>query len=162
MPSSNEFNLTCSSITSMSYLPGSFVITEGQAGSPPPTFVKKGSTWTLTIGADRSNSAPVAESFNGKTGGSLHNYTNASGDKSPDELNFYLGVVANFDVAGQSVPMTFYLGQGHYGLSNNWWLGGNNVLYAGGDPLFNVISGGTILATYKLSGHGSYSMTLKS
>jgi hypothetical protein len=162
MPSSNDFNLICSDVTAMSYLSGSFVITDGESASPPPTFShdSKTSTWTVNIAADRSGSTDVANSFNAKTGGSLHNYTNASGDKSPEKLNFYFGVVATFAVGGQSVPVTFYLGQGHYGTSNNWWLGGNNVLYSGGDPLFNVVSGSTILATYKISGSGSYTMTL--
>lgn len=161
MPSSNDFNLTCADIIAISYLEGSLVITEGQSSSPPPTFSKKGSTWTMNIAADRSNSTPVAQSFTDKTGGALHEYTNAGGDKSPKQLNFYFGVVATFQVGNASVPMTFYVGQGHYTTNNNWWLGGNNVLYSGGDPLFNVISGGSILATYKISGDGNYSMTLK-
>ncbi len=159
---SNTFTLTCPEIVSMTYLANSFVVTSGQSASPPPTFTKNGNTWTASIGANRKGSSAVANSFNGKTGGSLHNYTNSSGDKSPEELNFYFGVTATFNVSGSSepVPVTFYLGQGHYSFNNNWWLGGNMVLYSGGDPLFNVISGGSILATYKISGSGNSSMTL--
>ncbi len=157
---SNEFKLTSADIVSISYLEGSFVITEGQSGSPPPTFVQNGSTWTITIGANRKNSKPVAQSFNQKTGGALHAYTNASGDTQPQELNFYFGIVATFNINGQLVPMTFYIGQGHYTFNNNWWLGGNNVLNKDSNPLFNVISGGNIVQTYDISGSGNYSMTL--
>ncbi len=160
MPSSNTFTLTCSDITAMSYLAGSFEITEDEKASPPPTFSKKDSTWTIEIDADRKGSSAVADAFNMKTGGSLHNFTNSSGDKSPKELNFFFGVVATFNVAGRSVDMTFYLGQGHFTFNNNWWLGGNNVLYSGGQPLFNVISGGEILQTYVISGKGNDAMTL--
>jgi hypothetical protein len=158
MASSNEFKLICSDITAMSYLEGSFDITDGESASPPPTFShdSKTSTWTLEIDADRSGSTGVATSFNGKTGGDLHNFTNASGDRSPEKLNFYFGVVATFS---SGASMTFYLGQGHYGTSNNWWLGGNNVIYSG-NPTFNVIAGSQILATYRISGSGSYTMTL--
>ncbi|MDP2315824.1 MAG: hypothetical protein Q8P41_23205 [Pseudomonadota bacterium] len=156
---SNDFNLTSAQITSMSYIEGSFVITEGQSGSPPPKFTKNGSTWTINIQANRSNSAPVAQSYNTKTGGATHEYTNASGDKRPTELNFYFGVNVTFLVSGASVVVPVYLGQGHYGTSNNWWFGGNTVINTG-DPLLHVVSGGTILETLRITGSGSYSMTL--
>lgn len=157
---SNSFTLTCSSLVALTYVDDSFVVTSGQSASPPPTFEQNGAIWSVSIGADRKGSSAVANSFNAKTGGALHNYTNSSGDKSPQELNFYFGVVGTFSVAGQNVPVTFYLGQGHYTFNNNWWLGGNSVLYSGGDPLFNVISGGNILATFKISGSGNSAMTL--
>lgn len=156
---SNDFNLTSSQLTAMSYVEGSFVITEGESSSPPPTFKKNGSTWTITIGADRKNSSPVADSFNSKTGGSLHEYTNASGDKSPEQLNFYFGVVLTFNVNNVTVPVTVYLGQGHYTANNNWWIGGNPVVNDG-SPHLNVISGGQILEVLKITGSGNYSMTL--
>ncbi len=34
MPSSNEFKLTCAHITAMSYLEGSFQITDGEEDAP--------------------------------------------------------------------------------------------------------------------------------
>jgi hypothetical protein len=156
---SNDFKLTSSQITSISYIPGSFVITEGESGSPPPTFTKSGSTWTINIGADRSNSTPVAQSFNTATGGATHEYTNASGDKSPSQLNFYFGVNITFDVGGTSATVPVYLGQGHYATSNNWWIGGNTVFNAG-TPVLHVVSGSVILETLKITGDGSYTMTL--
>ncbi len=66
---------------------------------------------------------------------------------------------ATFAIDGQNITMVIYLGQGHDGISNNWWLGGNNVLNTG-DPLFNVISGSNIRRTFRLSGSGSDEMTL--
>ena len=41
---SNTFTLNSSMIESISYIEGSFVITEGKSGSPPPSFSRKGST----------------------------------------------------------------------------------------------------------------------
>lgn len=158
---SNSFTLTCSSLVGLTYLDDSFVVTAGQKATPPPTFKRNGDTWTVSIGADRKGSPAVANSFNGRTGGALHNYTNSSGDKNPQELNFYFGVVGTFEAGGsEPIRATFYLGQGHYTFNNNWWLGGNSVLYAGGDPLFNLISGGAIVATFKISGSGNAAMTL--
>jgi hypothetical protein len=157
---SNDYKLTCADIIAMSYLPGSFIITDGQSSKPPPTFTKNGSTWTVSIDANRKNSSAVADSFNQKTGGALHEYTNSSGDKSPKEMNFYFGVEATFLVNGNHVSVTFYIGQGHYTSNNNWWIGGNNILNKGGNPLFNVISNGTIVSTYDISGSGNYTMEL--
>lgn len=159
MPSSNDFNLTCSQITAMSYIEGSFDITEGESSSPPPTFEQNANTWNVNIAADRKNSSPVADSFNTMTGGATHEYTNASGDKSPEELNFYFGVVVTFNVNGTPIPVTIYLGQGHYVAHNNWWIGGNTVINTG-DPLLQVIDQDEVVATYAITGSGSYSMTL--
>lgn len=156
---SNTFNLTSSQLTAISYVEGSFFITEGESSSPPPTFAKNGSTWTITIGANRKGSEPVANSFNEKSGGSFHEYTNASGDKSPEELNFYFGVILTFNVSNVMVPVTVYLGQGHYTANNNWWIGGNSI-YNDGSPVLNVISGGQILEVLRITGSGNYSMTL--
>lgn len=159
MPSSNEFKLTCGDIISMSYLEGSFQITDGEEADPPPSFKHDGDTWTLEIDADRKKSSGVADSFNRTVGGWLHEYTNAGGDKQPKELNFFFGVNATFAIDGQNITMVIYLGQGHSGTSNNWWFGANSLLNTG-DPLYNVISGSSIRRTFRLSGVGSYQMTL--
>jgi hypothetical protein len=158
--SSNDFELKSAAITAMSYLEGSFVITEGEAGTPPPTFKHDGQTWKITIGADRKNSKSVADSFNVKTGGAFHAFTNSSGDTQPKELNFYFGVNATFDIAGQKVTMPIYLGQGHFTFNNNWWMGANSLINQNSNPIFNVISGGVILQSFSVSGDGNYKMTL--
>jgi hypothetical protein len=159
MPSSNDFTLTNSQITAMSYIEGTFVITEGESSSPPPTFEQNDNTWTVNIAADRKNSSLVANLFNSKTGGANNEYTNASGDTSPEELNFYFGVVVTFNVKGTPIPVTIYLGQGHYVAHNNWWIGGNTVVNTG-TPLLQVIDQDQVVETFEITGSGSYSMTL--
>lgn len=156
---SNDFKLTSSQITGISYIEGSFVVTEGQSASPPPKFTQNGATWTINISANRKNSPSVAQSYNSKTGGATHEYTNSSGDKSPEQLNFYFGVNITFLVNGASVVVPVYLGQGHHGSTNNWWFGGNTVINTG-DPLLHVISGNRILETLRITGSGAYTMTL--
>jgi hypothetical protein len=118
----NNVTLTGSGITEIDYIEGSFRITAGQASSPPPQITQSGSEWTMTIEANRENSSGVAGQFNSVTGGAGHVYPSwAMTDRAPAQLNFYFGV--NVSVGADTVSL--YLGQGHAGLDNNWWIGGS-------------------------------------
>jgi len=154
MASSNSVTLTSSLISNVSYINGSLVITEGEDASPPPTITRSGTTWTITLEADRSGSATVATSFNNATGGENHEYAPDGGGGTPDKLNFYYQVTITFTVDGTAVPVNVYLAQGHYSLTNNWWIGGNTVINIG-DPLLLVISNNAIKAALKISGSTS-------
>ena len=121
----NNVTLTGSTITDIEYIEGSFCITDGETGSPPPQIMQSGSEWTMTIQANRQNSSPVATKFNGVTGGAGHVYPSwAMTDRSPAQLNFYFGV----NVTAGSATISLYLGQGHTGLDNNWWIGGTALV----------------------------------
>lgn len=144
----NNVTLTGSDITYIEYIEGSFCITEGQTGSPPPQIMQSGSEWTMTIQANRQDSSPVANKFNSVTGGSGHVYpTWAMTDRSPAQLNFYFGV----NVTAGSATVSLYLGQGHTGLDNNWWIGGSTLAVPSndvaaqltiGDSTVPVVAGG--------------------
>ena len=41
----------------------------------------------------------------------------------PDKLNFY----ATFNTTIDGLVYDLYLGQGHYGTTNNWWIGSMNL-----------------------------------
>jgi hypothetical protein len=118
----NNITLTGSDITEIDYIESSFDITEGEASSPPPQIVQSGSEWTITIQANRETSSQVANEFNTLTGGAGHVYpTWALTDRSPAQLNFYFGI----NVSTEADTVSLYLGQGHTGLDNNWWIGGS-------------------------------------
>ena len=65
--------------------------------------------------------------FNEVTGGSGHCAAKGGGS-TPGELNFYFGVTLDINTNAGNIPVTLYLGQGHYATTNNWWLGGNTFL----------------------------------
>jgi hypothetical protein len=125
---SNSVLICGTNIYGLEYMADSFRITEGQIGQPPPTFAQTASGWNITIMANRQNSSPIADSFMNMTGGVDHVYSTYSvEDKSPAELNFYFGVYLNIEVNATFYSIPLYLGQGHTGLDNNWWIGGNAV-----------------------------------
>jgi hypothetical protein len=136
----NNVTLTGSSITEINYIDGSFDITEGEASSPPPQITQSGSEWTIGIQANRQNSSLVATKFNSVTGGAGHVYpTWAMTDRSPDQLNFYFGI----NVTAGADTVSLYLGQGHTGLDNNWWIGGSALAVQSIDVAAQLTIGGS-------------------
>ncbi|ALR76627.1 hypothetical protein AO703_10040 [[Enterobacter] lignolyticus] len=51
-------------------------------------------------------------------------YGLGASDNAPEQLNFYFGLAVNFTIYGKVFLANLYLGQGHTGSSNNWWIGG--------------------------------------
>jgi hypothetical protein len=138
----NNVTLTGSDITEIDYIDGSFDITAGQASSPPPQITQSGSEWTIGIQANRENSSLVAKKFNSVTGGAGHVYpTWAMTDRAPAELNFYFGI--NVSVGADTVSL--YLGQGHTGLDNNWWIGGSALAVQSTDVAARLTIGGSAI-----------------
>jgi phospholipase C len=138
---------TTNNISSISYVSGSLVITSGQPSETPPTIEKSGSTYKITLMAGRSDSESVANSFNSAAGGSSKEYAPFRGGGTPDELNFYFAVTLNL---GQS-SVTVYLGQGHSGLRNNWWIGGGAIFSDADTPRLEY-QAGTNIVTLSISG----------
>jgi hypothetical protein len=153
MPSNNEVTITGPTdgliIKSMSYIKGSFHITTGEDGDPPPSFKNTGSVWTIAIAADRKGSKPVADGYTETVGGIGYLAANGGGDR-PNDLNFYFGVDIGFQFPGEdnihNVPV--YLGQGHYVATNNWWFGGSQFFKC--NSFLLVIGGSQILQTFKI------------
>jgi hypothetical protein len=56
-------------------------------------------------------------------------------------LNFYFGVNVSLVVDGTVYTVPVYLGQGHTGLDNNWWIGGNAINGKGTDDSALLVVG---------------------
>lgn len=154
MASSNTVNLTSSLIETVSYVAGSIVITPGESHKDSASITQDGPKWIITIEADRSGSNGVADKFNTQVGGPYHEYAPDGGGtgKQPDKLNFYFAVRVTFNIRGNRIQETLYLGQGHYGTTNNWWIGANHVVNAG-KPEFLAISDNNIQQIFTMSGN---------
>jgi hypothetical protein len=130
---SNTVTITGSMIANITFVSGSIVVTSGQSSSNTVSIGQDGSEWTLVLLANRQGSSTVANEFNVACGGtppSQHEYCpTASFDTSPGSLNFYFGIIITINVPnnGQIALPIIYLGQGHTGFNNNWWIGGNAV-----------------------------------
>lgn len=115
-------------ISSISYIAGSLVISSGQPSKVPPSIKVKNNVWEITLEAGRHKTSAVANAFNSRCGGKGKEYApSGGGGGTPNELNFFFGVTLNFQNGGAA---TIYVGQGSYGLTNNWWIGGS--------PIFSV------------------------
>jgi hypothetical protein len=117
-------------ISNITYIENSLVVSAGQDhDSAPQTPTKNGNVWTITLNADRNGTPGVAQSFNTNAGGASHEYVSShwSLGGSPDDLNFYFGM--QLSIGAETV--TVYLGQGHWGASqNNWWFGSSALILA--------------------------------
>lgn len=159
MPKNNEVELESPLITAVSYVDGSLVISEGEASEPPATISRDGSTWTVALEADRHKTSEVAGSFDGATGGELHQYAPSGGGGTPDELNFYFAVNVAFQIQGKTVTTRLYLAQGSYALTNNWWIGGSSVVNDG-EPDLVLVANDQVVAVLRISGdHDSFVFT---
>ena len=116
------------SISNITYIENSLVVSTGQDhDSAPQTPTKNGNVWTITLNADRNGTPDVAQSFNTNAGGASHEYASShwSLGSSPSDLNFYFGV--NLSIGTETI--TVYLGQGHWGATqNNWWFGSSDII----------------------------------
>jgi hypothetical protein len=149
MPSSNKVTLSGPTIASIAYIPNTLKVTEGQPVDGNPTVTNDGSgAYIIALSADRKASSDVAIGFNEVTGGAGHVAADGGGSM-PNELNFYFGVTLSISTNAGLVPVTLYLGQGNYRLTNNWWIGGNSFLQP--PTLLLAISNNLIQEVLKVS-----------
>jgi len=120
----NLVMLTCADITNVQYIPGSFDITSGQPHQNSPTITRSGTTWSIHWNCGRKGSGDVAASYAAACGSLPHMYGLGASDHSPEKLNFYFGLLVSFTIYGKAFTVNLYLGQGHTGTRNNWWIGG--------------------------------------
>lgn len=116
-------------IESATYNGGSLRATAGQPTSPPPTIdiTQDPCTCTITVDCGRKGSSAMAANFgNAVNNEARHAYAPSYGGGLPEELNFLFGVTLQIVVEQHSTvpqPLQVWLGQGHAGDYNNWWLG---------------------------------------
>ena len=156
MPSSNVIRITDESRTviSISVIPGSEVVSSGQDFQAPPTVSQSGRVFTITFLADRHNSSSAADRFNAASGGEAFEYAADGGGGVPRELNFFFSVQLTFSTAQGNATETLHIGQGHYALTNNWWLGGN-IIRSRDPSLVIAVADGRHTLTLPLSGSTS-------
>jgi hypothetical protein len=118
-------------VTRISYIDGSVDVTPGQKNDPPPTISQSGRVFTISFAANHKGNEDVADRFNGLCGGSTHEYAGRHGGGTPKKLNFYFGVEIRFGTAQGHGALKIYLGQGHGGTANNWWIGGSGISIIG-------------------------------
>jgi len=148
----NTVTLMSDLIESVGYIDGTFLITDGQPYESGPTAKNKGGgVWEITVNCGRKKSASVAQKFNGLAGGEYHEYAPKGGGGTPDELNFMFGITLGF---AQAAPITLYLAQGSYSSTNNWWIGGQNIVNDG-KPDLVLISNNLPVQVLRLSGSTS-------
>jgi hypothetical protein len=111
----------------VTYIAGSAVVTSGESYDDSAAIGVSGNVWTITFSADRKGSSDVATSFNSASGGTAYEYAASGGGETPDELNFYFTLELAFSTAQGNAIVSLNTGQGHFALSNNWWLGGSIV-----------------------------------
>ncbi|AOO83464.1 hypothetical protein [Bosea vaviloviae] len=122
--------LSSEAIQNIVYIKGSLVFSDGMPHDLEPEIPKptEGGTWKLNMPGARVKTRPVAQSFKNICGGEDHLYKlEKIGDRSPEELNFYFGVVVTFLIGDETFNTNIYLGQGSWLLANNWWIGGGAI-----------------------------------
>jgi hypothetical protein len=141
----NEFTLTCSSITNISYIADSAVVSSGQPYDTPPEIETKGDDeWKITFKSGRHKTKSVADSFKSIVGNTTYAMiTASSGDKTPDELNFFFGLDLSIKLpnGGALDTLPIYLGQGSNAFHNDWWLGARALVNASDAYLLATQSG---------------------
>ena len=155
--STNVLTITDNSgtITSMTYVANSANVTSGESSSPPPTVQKNGKVFTITFVCDRKKSTPVATAFNNNcNNNSLNAYAASGGGNLPGELNFFFQLELQVTTASGPGTAILNIGQGSYGLTNNWWLGGSIV--SSSQPGLNIaVNNGASTLNLPLSGTNS-------
>jgi hypothetical protein len=134
----------------MTYVAGSAIVTSGESYTDSAAIGVSGNVWTITFAADRKGSSDVATSFNNASGGTAYEYAGSGGGSTPDELNFYFTLELTFSTAQGNATVSLNTGQGHFALSNNWWLGGTIVTSS--VPCLTIPIAGTTMLQLPLSG----------
>lgn len=138
----------------VTYIAGSVVVTSGESYIDSAAIGVSGNVWTITFAADRKGSSEVATSFNNASGGAAYAYAASGGGGTPEKLNFYFRLELTFSTAQGNATVSLNTGQGHFALSNNWWLGGSIVTSS--VPCLTIpIDGTTLTLDLPLSGSTS-------
>ena len=157
----NTVTINGSMIKGISYVNNSLVISSGQPSSPPATISNSGSKWEVTMKCGRHKTSAVADQFTKICGSAAHEYAPSGGGGTPDELNFFFQVNFIIDINGKNYNVNnVCLAQGSYSTTNNWWIGGTNVVNNGNASLI-VADNGVVVGTIALSGsHDSFDFKL--
>lgn len=152
---SNGVWITAPMVTAMTYVEGSFHITDGEGYELPPNIVSPSGTngWQILLSAQRKASSSVAADFASLAGGTPHEFAPGQ-DAAPKELNFCYGINMTFQINASTTTMvTLYLAQGSYLATNNWWIGGANLTRNDEDSATLVVGSGSNQMTITVTGN---------
>lgn len=119
-------------ITAMKYISDSFHISKNKKYKLPPSDGGDANydRW-LEFTCERHGSSEVADKFNKYSGNNkgthTHTYAGNHGSGKPKKLNFFFQVTLFLTCDDTPCEVDLYLGQGHHGSTNNWWMGGEQV-----------------------------------
>lgn len=103
-------------------------------GSNNVTVKEHDSNYDYTVACNRKGQGNIAARFNQLTAGEGHMTTETTqSDKQPEKLNFFFEVQLNTQVKGKTINPVFYIGQGHTGSNNNWWVGNKDIRRKGSE-----------------------------
>jgi hypothetical protein len=126
----NVLILKGSIIKTVTYVSNSLVVTDNKPGTVSiPNTPNSDYEWKITVDCPRDGSESVAEDFNLYCKTAVHEYAPKGGGvgEEPSELNFYLKIIITLATDNKEYEVA--VGQGHYNLTNNWWIGGQVVHY---------------------------------
>jgi hypothetical protein len=155
----NTVTFTASEFASVKYVANSLVISPGQPSSPPASITNRGADWAITMNCGRHKTATVANQWNTATGGANNSYApNGGANPPPKELNFYFAL----DITTKSGAKTkLYVGQGSYPGTNNWWIGGVDLVAISNKAVLAIGTNST-RETFHIGGtHKSFTFTLQ-
>ena len=149
MEHSNTVTITAAEFTAVDYTKDSLIITAGQSSKQPADITHPFPDFEITIDCGRKASEEVARLWGDATGGAGHNFAPEGGDDAtPATLNFYYSVEVTTKLGNKT---TLFLGQGSYAMTNNWWVGGADIVVTD-DVVFLKLGTGKMLELYTLSG----------
>ena len=150
------FSVSSNTLVKGSFTVEDYSITDGQ---DPKNHIQKGFTancgndgvFTFSIG--RKGSSQVADWFKGQVSAN-----NTTFNHDPDDLNFAMLGTLTLEFSDNKVCKFFniMLAQGHAGASNNWWFGGKQAVYIGGNKVIcGAINGDIVeLVEFERGGNG--------
>jgi hypothetical protein len=124
----NEVFFAMPGLQGFTFTATSHSVTKGQPYKPGTSRVDKPGQGVIVVNAGRSKSEDVATWFMGKVASGQTLACDSKGS-APRELNFAVLGTLTLELNGQSpiVCEDVVIGQGSFGLNNNWWMGGKNM-----------------------------------
>lgn len=123
----NEVYFAMPGVQGFAFKETSHEVTKGQPYAGVTSKVDKPGTGVIVVNAGRKGSEAVATWFM-KNVGSGQTLACDSKGSAPSDLNFAVLGTLTLELEGKSIVCEDVLiGQGHFGVNNNWWMGGKNM-----------------------------------
>ena len=124
----NEVFFAMPGLQKFTFTEKSHSVTKGQPYGGVTSKVDKKGQGLIVVNAGRFGSTEVADWFMKNVGAGQTLACDSKGS-APNKLNFAVLGTLTLELTGQSpiVCEDVLIGQGHFGVNNNWWMGGKNM-----------------------------------